>query len=93
MNADAELASLRRANEALRSGNKALHRTVRRAVWFVWNRLDEDDPSPVKRIAAELHMRPADVAAIVYADAPRFGEWNDDQEPPLAAIEESDGRS
>lgn len=51
------------------------------AVWAAWNALpDEDDESPVKRIARFLRMEPADVAFIVYP-AERFGRWKDDQEP------------
>lgn len=39
---------------------------VESAVWTIWNRLLGDEPSPVKRIAAELGMTPADVAFVVY---------------------------
>lgn len=51
-----------------------------RAVWAEWNILVEDEPSPVKRIAAKLGMAPADVAFIVYP-VETFGRWDDGQEP------------
>lgn len=51
-------------------------------IWRVWNALPDSEPSPVKRIARELGMEPADVARVVYP--PRdFGTWADDQEPDL----------
>lgn len=53
-----------------------------RAVWAAWNRLPDDAPSPVKRIATELGMAAADVAAIVYPEE-AFGSWDDSQEPDL----------
>jgi hypothetical protein len=49
------------------------------AVWDAWNGLDEENTRPVKTIAAQLGMTPADVAFIVYP-AERFGAWADDQE-------------
>jgi hypothetical protein len=52
------------------------------AVWAAWNETDDDDPSPVKRIAQKLGMEPADVAFIVYP-AETFGRWGDDHEPDL----------
>ncbi len=55
---------------------------VESRVWDEWNTLDKNnEPSPVKRIAAALEMTPADVAFIVYP-ADTFGAWADDQEPP-----------
>ena len=51
-----------------------------REVWRVWGLLSDDDPAPVKHIAAVLGMEPADVAFIVYP-ADRFGPWDDGQEP------------
>jgi hypothetical protein len=59
---------------------------VRKAVWAAWNALDDDDPSPVKSIARDLRMNPADVAAIVFP-ADQFGHWHDDQEPDLPPAE------
>lgn len=53
-----------------------------RAVWAAWSSLAEDEPAPVKRIAADLGMDPADVAFIVYP-AETFGRWDDSQEPDL----------
>jgi hypothetical protein len=53
-----------------------------RAVWAEWNTLPDDEPSPVKRIAATLGMEPADVAFIVYP-VETFGRWDDSQEPDL----------
>lgn len=55
---------------------------VETAVWAIWNRLPDDEPSPVKRIAALLVIPPADVAFIVYP-AETFGRWDDSQEPDL----------
>lgn len=52
------------------------------AVWAAWKTLDQDDPSPVKRIARDLGMAPADVAFIVYP-AEQLGPWHDSQEPDL----------
>lgn len=52
------------------------------AVWAEWGALPDDEPSPVKRIAAKLGMIPADVAFIVYP-VETFGRWNDSQEPDL----------
>jgi len=52
-----------------------------KAIWDCWNRLDEC-ASPVKTIAAELNMTPADVAFIVYP-VETFGRWFDDQEPDI----------
>lgn len=52
------------------------------AVWAAWNKLDQNDLSPVKRIAAQLEMTPADVAFIVYP-AEQLGRWDDSQEPDL----------
>ncbi len=56
--------------------------TVERAVWAAWNTTPDDHPSPVKRIAADLGMTPADVAFIVYP-VETFGRWADDQEPDV----------
>ena len=55
---------------------------IRRAVWKAWNALADDDPSAVKRIARDLTMSAADVAAIVYPPE-QFGVWDDSQEPDL----------
>jgi hypothetical protein len=55
---------------------------VEQAVWAEWGSLPDDEPAPVKRIAARLNMAPADVAFIVYP-AETFGRWADDQEPDL----------
>ncbi len=52
------------------------------AVWAAWHRLADDEPSPVKLIAAWLNMAPADVAFIVYP-VETMGRWADDQEPDL----------
>jgi hypothetical protein len=56
--------------------------TVEQAVWATWNALPDDEPAPVKRIAAQLNMATADVAFIVYP-AETFGVWDDSQEPSL----------
>lgn len=53
-----------------------------KAVWAAWNALPDDCPAPVKTIARDLDMTPADVAFIVYP-ADKFGRWEDDQEPDL----------
>jgi len=53
-----------------------------RRVWAAWGELPEGHPSPVKQIARDLNMTPADVAFIVYP-ADQFGPWADDQEPDL----------
>lgn len=55
---------------------------IEQAVWAEWNKLGSNEPSPVKRIATQLGMTPADVAFIVYP-ADQFGRWVDDQEPNL----------
>ncbi len=58
---------------------------VERAVWAAWGALPDEpseEPSPVKRIAAQFGMAPADVAFIVYP-VETFGRWEDDQEPDL----------
>ena len=61
----------------------SVHTTAaERAVWAAWNALPDDEPSPVKRIAAQLAMAPIDVAFIVYP-AETFGRWHDSQEPDL----------
>ena len=52
------------------------------AIWRVWNLLPDNEPSPVKRIAHELGLEPADVAFIVYPPG-KFGAWDDSQEPDL----------
>jgi hypothetical protein len=55
------------------------------AIWAEWNALaHNDEPAPVKRIAANLGLTTAEVAAVVYP-AETFGVWADDQEPPLEA--------
>jgi hypothetical protein len=51
-------------------------------VWAEWGALPDEEPSPVKRIAARLNLSPADVAFIVYP-VETFGRWADDQEPDL----------
>lgn len=57
--------------------------TVERAVWAAWNALDHDaESSPVKRIAHDLGMPPADVAFVVFP-AETFGAWCNCQEPDL----------
>jgi hypothetical protein len=53
-----------------------------RRVWKAWNALPEDHPAPVKAIARQLDMIPADVAFIVYP-VETFGRWEDSQEPDL----------
>ena len=50
------------------------------AVWREWNALPEEEPSPVKTIAARLGYAPADVAAVVYPPE-TFGAWEPGQEP------------
>ena len=55
---------------------------VEAAVWEAWGTLPEECPTPVKTIAAQLGMTPADVAFVVYP-AETFGRWEDDQEPVL----------
>ena len=50
-----------------------------RKVWAAWNALPENCPNPVRTIAADLDMAPADVAFIVYP-AEVFGPWDDTQE-------------
>ena len=35
-------------------------------IWTAWNALPDDDPEPVKRIARDLGMEPADVAFVVF---------------------------
>lgn len=55
---------------------------VEKAVWAAWGEIDDDDQSPVKRIARDLGMSAADVAFIVYP-AEQFGVWDDSQEPDL----------
>ena len=52
------------------------------AIWAEWNRLPEDEPSPVKKIARALDMSPADVAFVVYP-AETFGRVDDSQEPEI----------
>lgn len=56
--------------------------TVERAVWAAWSALSDDHPAPVKQIAADLNMAPADVAFVAYP-AETFGRWCDCQEPDL----------
>lgn len=56
--------------------------TVEQAVWAAWNTLPDGHPAPVKQIAADLHMTPADVAFVVYP-AETFGRWCDYHEPDL----------
>jgi hypothetical protein len=55
---------------------------VERAVWAAWNGMSDDEPAPVKRIAAQLGMMPAEVAFIVYP-AESFGVWRDADEPEV----------
>ncbi|WP_043654500.1 hypothetical protein [Nocardia thailandica] len=63
-------------------GKMAAPTEVEKAVWAAWGEVDDNDPAPVKRIAAALGMTPADVAFIVYP-ADEFGPWDDSQEPDL----------
>jgi hypothetical protein len=51
-------------------------------IWRIWNALPAGEPSPVKRIARDLGMEPADVAHVVYPPD-EFGTWADGQEPDL----------
>ncbi|MEV4127075.1 hypothetical protein [Nocardia sp. NPDC049707] len=67
--------------EILRAKMPALTETEQ-VVWSAWKALPDDEPSPVKRIARDLGMTPADVAFIVYP-AEQFGRWDDDQEPDI----------
>ena len=53
-----------------------------RAVWAAWDALGGGSPAPVKTIARQLGMEPADVAFIVYP-AETFGRWTDEDEPDL----------
>lgn len=63
---------------------------VEREVWAAWNALPASrHPSPVKAIARQLDMTPADVAFVVYP-AETFGRWEDDQEPALLEPEPQD---
>ncbi len=55
---------------------------VERTVWAAWGALPDAEPSPVKRIAAQLDMTAADVAFVVYP-AETFGAWEDAQEMDL----------
>lgn len=55
---------------------------VEYVVWSAWGALPDGEQSPVKRIAADLNMKPEDVAFIVYP-AEQFGVWDDSQEPDL----------
>ncbi len=64
------------------NGGRAQLTAAERKVWAAWNALPEEHPSPVKQIAADLGMTPADVAFIVYPAAP-FGRWANHQEPDL----------
>lgn len=52
-------------------------------VWAAWNALSDSEQSPVKRIAKQLNMAPADVASIVYPMGKRWGRWDDNQEPDV----------
>lgn len=61
---------------------KPMLTAVEKAVWAEWNSLPDDEPSPVKRIARDLGMTPADVAFIVFP-AETFGRWEDDHEPDI----------
>jgi hypothetical protein len=74
------LATRRVDGESLPSGSEVTK--VEASVWEAWNALPDDHPSPVKTIAAQLGMAPADVAFIVYP-AETFGRWEDDQEPDI----------
>jgi hypothetical protein len=62
--------------------NPAWTKTEQR-VWAAWNALSDSEPSPVKRIAKQFGMAPADVASIVYPMGQRWGRWEDDQEPDV----------
>lgn len=55
---------------------------VESAVWAAWNLLPDDHEAPVKQIAKDLNMAPADVAFVVYP-AETFGRWCDCQEPEI----------
>lgn len=57
-------------------------RAAMSAVWDAWGTVADDEPSPVKRIARDLHMSTNDVAAIVYP-VDKFSTWDDSQEPDL----------
>ena len=48
-------------------------------IWTAWNALPDDDPEPVKRIARDLGMEPADVA-FVALPCGTIGRWEDSQE-------------
>lgn len=51
-------------------------------VWDAWNEVPEGHPSPVKKVARDLGMTPADVAEIMFPPE-EFGPWDDSQEPDL----------
>ena len=52
------------------------------AIWRAWNALPDSELSPVKRIARDLGLEPAEVAHIVYP-ANKFGPWLDREEADL----------
>lgn len=53
-----------------------------RRIWAVWNALPDDQPSPVRTIAARLGLEPDAVAFVVYGHG-QFGSWSEEDEPPL----------
>ena len=55
--------------------------TLRTTVWKWWNQL-EGHPSRVKRVAADLGIKPETVAQIVYPPE-EYGEWDPSSEPDL----------
>ncbi len=58
---------------------------VEEIIWTEWNALDDEEPSPVKRIARKLGLSTAEVAAVVYPTSGEldFGLWDDRQEPDI----------
>jgi hypothetical protein len=48
-------------------------------IWAAWNALPVDDTDPVHTIAAQLHVPPHDVAAVVYPSH-IFGDWDETAE-------------
>ncbi len=75
-------AAPRRSPAAAESRRTVSLTAVERAAWDAWNALPDNEPSPVKRTAAQLGMEPCDVAFVVYP-AETFGPWTDAQEMPL----------
>ena len=56
-----------------------------RAIWREWTSLDDDDPSPVGRVALRLGLEPAEVARVVrpHSTTRLLGMWQPGQEPPV----------